>query len=122
MIRVRHDAAALLLTGDAEQAAETAMQARAAYLGAAVLKVAHHGSRTSSGWSFLDAVDPTVAVASLGADNRFGHPAPEVEARYASRGVAFYRTDRCGAVTIAVGREGIRVVTARPACREPRGP
>jgi competence protein ComEC len=119
VIRVRHGATALLLTGDAEQAAETAMHDRASRLGAAVLKVPHHGSRTSSGWSFLDAVDPRIAIASLGADNRFGHPAPEVEARYAARGVAFYRTDRCGAVTLVVGRDGLRVETARPACREP---
>jgi competence protein ComEC len=81
VIRIRQDATGLLLTGDAEQAAETAMQARADRLGATILKVPHHGSRTSSGWLFLDAVDPAVAVASLGADNRFGHPAPEVEGR-----------------------------------------
>jgi competence protein ComEC len=124
VVRVRGGATALLMTGDAEQAAERAMEQRADRLGAAVLKVPHHGSRTSSGWTFLDAVDPLVAVASLGAANRFGHPAPEVEARYASRGVPFYRTDRCGAVTVTVtvADGGLRVTTARPACREPDVP
>ncbi len=122
VIRVRDGTTALLLTGDAEQAAEAAMLAHADRLRAAVLKVPHHGSRTSSAWSFLDAVDPAVAVASLGADNRFGHPAPEVEARYAARGVAFYRTDRCGAVTVTVRDDVREVVTARSACRDVRTP
>jgi competence protein ComEC len=98
------------------------MLARADRLRAAVLKVPHHGSRTSSAWSFLDAVDPAVAVASLGADNRFGHPAPEVEARYAARGVAFLRTDRCGAVTVTLRRDRLAVATARPACEAVRTP
>jgi competence protein ComEC len=116
VLRVRVGAAAVLFTGDAERAAEDAMLARPATLGAAVLKVPHHGSRTSSAWPFVAAVAPTAAVASLGAENRFGHPAPEVTARYARAGVGLYRTDRCGAVTVTPTRDGLRIGTGRPGC------
>jgi competence protein ComEC len=53
---------------------------------------------------------------SLGADNRFGHPAPEVTARYVRAGVDVYRTDRCGAVTVTPAPDGLRIETGRPAC------
>jgi competence protein ComEC len=117
VLRVRVGSAAVLLSGDAERDAEAAMvRAGAAALRAAVLKAPHHGSRTSSGEAFVAAVDPSVAVVSAGADNRFGHPAPEVAARFARRGVALYRTDRCGAITVD-GRGLVpRVTTMLPAC------
>jgi len=116
VIRVRVGQAAMLFTGDAERDAEAAMLTRPERLGATVLKVPHHGSRTSSSWPFVSGVDPAVAVMSLGADNRFGHPAPDVEARYARRGVAVYRTDRCGAITMEPERDSLRISTANPAC------
>ncbi len=116
VIRVRVGQAAMLFTGDAERDAEAAMLARPDRLGATVLKVPHHGSRTSSSGPFVSGVDPAVAVISLGADNRFGHPAPDVEARYARRGVAVYRTDRCGAITMEPERDGLRIYSANPAC------
>jgi competence protein ComEC len=100
VLRVFDGMSSVLLTGDAEVDAEAAMLAAPDRLRSSVLKVPHHGSRTSSGWRFVEAVDPAVAVVSAGADNRFGHPAPEVLARYARRGTIVRRTDRCGAVTV----------------------
>jgi competence protein ComEC len=67
-------------------------------LSADVLKVAHHGSGNSSTAEFLAAVDPTYAVLSLGAGNRFGHPAPVVLDRLAQLGVTVLRTDESGTV------------------------
>jgi competence protein ComEC len=62
-----------------------------------VLLVPHHGSKTSSGAAFLDAVRPRWSVVQAGYRSRFGHPAPEVMARYGEHGLAVLRSDRCGA-------------------------
>jgi competence protein ComEC len=66
-----------------------------------VLLVPHHGSRSSSTEAFVAAVAPGTAVVQAGYRNRFGHPAPEVEARYLARGVQWRRSDACGAWTWA---------------------
>ena len=64
-----------------------------------MLVVPHHGSRTSSTPAFIAAVAPRVAVFTPGYRNRFGHPRPEVVARYIDAGIATYRTDFDGALT-----------------------
>lgn len=63
-----------------------------------VLKVGHHGARKSSQAEFLNRVTPQYAVISVGADNRFGHPAPETLRRLTEQPVLLFRTDRDGAV------------------------
>ncbi|WP_395701488.1 DNA internalization-related competence protein ComEC/Rec2 [Aquabacterium sp.] len=87
-----------LLTGDIEAPQEAVLLQR---LGPAlrsdILLVPHHGSRTSSSAEWLDAVQPRVAVVQAGYRSRFGHPAPDVLARYAERGIPLVRTDQCGA-------------------------
>jgi competence protein ComEC len=100
--QVRGEAAAsVLLTGDIEAAQEAALVARnGAALHSDVLLVPHHGSRTSSTPAFIDAVQPRVAVVQAGYRSRFGHPAPDVEARYVARGIEVVRSDRCGAWTL----------------------
>jgi len=106
----------VLLTGDIEAAAEARLVGARAPLASAVLKVPHHGSRTSSGPGFVAAVGPRVAVVSVGADNRYGLPAPAVEGRYRAAGVCVLRTDRCGAITVKLGDGAPRVRTERPGC------
>jgi competence protein ComEC len=95
----------LLLTGDLEAAQEARLVERAGAdaLRSDVLLVPHHGSRTSSSMAFLDAVVPRVALVQAGHRNRFGHPAPEVAARYAQRGIALLTTPACGAWTADIG-------------------
>jgi competence protein ComEC len=88
-----------LLTGDIERAAEKALVEENAPLAADLLKVPHHGSKTSSTEDFLAAVAPREAVASVGAANPFGHPAASVVERYEQAGVPLLRTDRDGAIT-----------------------
>lgn len=105
----------LLLTGDAEAAAEADLVARQRpALRADVLKVGHHGSRTSSGAAFVSAVSPQFAVVSCGARNRFGHPSPEVVDRLSLAGARVLRTDRDGGVEFRTDGETLRVRTARP--------
>jgi competence protein ComEC len=90
----------VLLAGDIEAAQEAALVARlGSRLRSDVLLVPHHGSRTSSTEGFLDAVQPRVAVVQAGYRSRYGHPAPEVLARYQARGIMLVRSDRCGAWT-----------------------
>lgn len=75
----------VLLTGDAGLPSEDAMLKQGLALAATVLKVGHHGSTTSTGRDFLAAVDPIAAVIQVGAENRYGHPAPEVVEALAGR-------------------------------------
>ncbi|MET0384152.1 MAG: ComEC/Rec2 family competence protein, partial [Burkholderiaceae bacterium] len=92
------DGRGALLTGDIEAPQEAALLARdAPALRADVLLVPHHGSRTSSTDAFLAAVRPRIAVIQVGYRSRYGHPAPEVMARYRAHGIAVVRTDHCGA-------------------------
>lgn len=93
-----------LLTGDIEAATERALLAED--LDARLLKVAHHGSKSSSGEPFLDRVGARVAVVSAGRRNSFGHPASAVLRRLAERGIKVLRTDRDGVVVVRVEKGG----------------
>jgi len=99
VLRVRDAAGrSVLLTGDIEAPQEAALAARLGpELRSTLLLVPHHGSRTSSSERFLDAVQPQIALVQAGYRSRFGHPAPEVLARYRARGIMLVRSDRCGA-------------------------
>ncbi len=98
----------VLLTGDIEAAQEAALVA--AHSGTAALRgqmllVPHHGSRTSSTADFIAAVQPQVAVVQAAYRSRFGHPAPDVVARYERQGIRLLRSDRCGALQWPAGAD-----------------
>jgi len=97
VLRVSCGDVSFLLAADIEAPAERALIANGVGLRSTVLKVAHHGSKTSSTAEFLDAVRPRVAVVSAGKDNPFGHPAPEVVDRLDDYAVV-YNTADAGAV------------------------
>jgi competence protein ComEC len=109
VIRFTYGQTSLLFTGDIEEEADTFVVAWGERRRAQILKVAHHGSRTSSRPLFVEWADPEIALISVGPRNKFGHPAPEVVARYQRRGVQVYRTDHCGAVTFTVDTEGYEI-------------
>lgn len=88
-----------LFTGDAEADEEADLLATHQPLPCDVLKVGHHGSRTSTTPSFLAAAHPRIAVISVGAHNLYGHPSAEIIDRLRDSGVKTYRTDQQGAVT-----------------------
>lgn len=88
----------MLLAGDAERGVERELAAAGRLSDVDVLKVGHHGSKTSSSAPFLRAVSPEYAVVSSGKGNRYGHPYTEVIDRLESFGIAIVRTDRDGDV------------------------
>ncbi|HVR63337.1 MAG TPA: DNA internalization-related competence protein ComEC/Rec2, partial [Polyangia bacterium] len=119
VLRIDFAGRSLLFPGDLEAAGEGELVGQATAgqsVRADVLKVPHHGSRTSSSDELLDAVAPSLAVASLGWQNRFRFPAPEVVARYAGRRIRWLRTDRAGAVTVTVAPDGRIAVACERGC------
>jgi competence protein ComEC len=99
--RIAYGEKTFLLTGDMERPMEGLLRADPDALHADVLKVGHHGSRTSTIPPFLDAVAPSVAVVSAGYENSFGHPHPDVVKRLAERHIAILRTDQDGLVSVS---------------------
>lgn len=108
--RIRVGGFTMLLTGDAEAGEERWLleHAREA-LDVDVLKVAHHGSNTSSTDEFLDAVTPRLALVSVGTGNVYRHPSPSVMASLASRGVVAMRTDHHGTVVVRTDGRSVEV-------------
>jgi competence protein ComEC len=107
----KHD---ILLPGDAQAEVEEALaRSVGAGLASEILKVGHHGSATSSTPRFLQMVRPKVAIISVAADNRFGHPAPETLDALQSAGVQVYRTDQDGTVEIIADTERMWIRTER---------
>ncbi len=107
VVRIDSAHGSALVTGDIEARTEQVLlRERAPLLRADVLVVPHHGSRTSSTHAFVRAVAPAIAVVGCGYRNRFGHPRPDVVARYAAIGARVVRTDFAGALafTFAAGR------------------
>jgi competence protein ComEC len=105
----------LLLAADIESEVERALLSSGAPLRANLLKVAHHGSRTSTSDAFLAAVDPTFAVVQAGRGNVYGHPAAQVLERLAARRTLVMRTDLDGQVLLAWDDGGPwRLSTGRP--------
>jgi competence protein ComEC len=98
VLRIEMGLVSFLLASDIGAAREHELVASGTRLGSTVLKVAHHGSRSSTTLEFLRAVRPTVAAISVGARNPYGHPDPAVLARLAEAGAPIARTDRDGAV------------------------
>jgi competence protein ComEC len=110
VLRITYGARAMLLVGDAEREEEgTLLATAAARLRADVLKVGHHGSRTSSSPAFLAAVAPREAIVSAGRRNRFGHPSPQTLAALRGAGSRVWRTDRDGAVEVTTDGRSLDV-------------
>jgi competence protein ComEC len=102
VLRVEIRGVSALLTGDIEAAAQRAILAAHPVLDVDVLKVPHHGSADQDG-DFLTATAPELAVVSVGVDNDYGHPDPDLLASWQARGVPVARTDRDGDVAVTAG-------------------
>ncbi len=112
-LKIKMGDISFLLSGDAEIPVEQALVAGGQDLRATVLKSPHHGSKTGSSAMFLEAVNPQIVVISVGADNRFGHPAPEVLQRYTNYGITVLRTDKQGTIELITNGERLWLETSR---------
>ena len=101
----------MIFTGDIEEIAEKhILQEYRHNLGifsSQILKVAHHGSKTSSIKEYIDVVNPKIALIGVGENNKFGHPNEEVLTRLKTRGTRIYRTDQNGEILVMVDKKGV---------------
>jgi competence protein ComEC len=111
VMRVTFGQRSLLLTGDVERGIEQEMVYANSLHTTDVLKVAHHGSRTSSTEEFLSAVQPKFAVISAGFENSYGHPHPSIVERLHEHHAAVLRTDMDGTITIRTDGRRLNVST-----------
>ena len=110
VIKITYGERSMLFVGDAEHEEEGTLLATAgARLRADVLKVGHHGSRTSSTPAFVAAVAPREAIVSVGCRNRFGHPHPLTLSTLQTSGARVWRTDRDGAVVVTTDGRSLDV-------------
>ena len=113
VLRIDYGNTSFLLTGDMENTAETDLVNSGANLKADVLQVGHHGSSTSTGYLFLNAVLPEMGVISCGAGNKYGHPHEETLSILWDAKVDVYRTDLQGTITIGSDGQNFTVGTER---------
>src|SRR5882762_9887840 len=107
VLRVRYGAERLLFQADAGLPVEGRLVGTVGRVD--LLKVGHHGSRSATSDEWLDELAPRQAVISVGRNNTYGHPAPEVLQRLARHGITVFRTDRSGTITFYTDGQGERV-------------
>ena len=113
IMQLRFGKTAFLFTGDAELAAETTVLPYRTMLKSAVLKVGHHGSRTSSSTAFLESIQPEYAILSLGSFNKFNHPANVTTSTLSNMGADTIRTDLAGAAVFTSNGRAIKWLKSR---------
>ncbi len=111
VLEITYKRRSILLTGDAERQTESDMVQSGLLRPVTLLKVGHHGSRTSSSEDFLAAVSPRFALISDGYKNQFHHPHPDVLARLADHHVAVFRTDQRGLLTFSTDGDHVQLTT-----------
>lgn len=105
-----HGKNSFIFTGDAEKESEKEMlKAHKSILKADLLKLGHHGSKTSTNADFLEAVAPDCAVISVGEKNSYGHPDMEVIESLKDKGVKLYRTDRDGDILVESNGKSLKI-------------
>lgn len=118
VLRVDLGDVSFLFTGDAERPEEQMLLNSGARLDATVLKVGHHGSDTSTTYSFLREIMPKVAVIPVGKGNSYGHPDDNPLSRLRDADVDVYRTDLQGDIVITTDGTDLRIRTEKSASRE----
>jgi competence protein ComEC len=111
VLRLRYGHRTFLLTGDAEADVESALVAAADELHCDAVKVAHHGSRTSSTEAFVKAARPALAIVSVGQDSPYGHPHPEIIERWRAAGARVLTTGSSGTTTLSTDGVDLKIET-----------
>lgn len=111
IMKVTYGKTDFLFTGDAEKLVER--QVLDDNIQSEVLKVGHHGSTTSSGRDFIEAVDPTYAIISCGKDNDYGHPHDETVELLEEKDILYYQTDQLGTIMVESDGEHIVIVSEK---------
>jgi competence protein ComEC len=111
VLRIEYGERAILLTGDIEQAAERSLLVSQQALHTDVIKVPHHGSKTSSTEDFVVATKPQFAIISVGRNSRFGHPHKEVVERWQANGATVMTTGNNGTITITTDGHDLGIKT-----------
>ena len=106
VLQVRFGGATFLFMGDAGAEEERSLIQSGADVRCDVLAVGHHGSGSATGYVFLRQALPKYAVISVGAGNRYGHPAESTLSRLRDAGCTVYRTDQSGTITIVTDKNG----------------
>lgn len=106
VLQVRFGGATFLFMGDAGAEEERSLIQSGADVSCDVLAVGHHGSGSATGYVFLRQALPKYAVISVGAGNRYGHPAESTLSRLRDAGCTVYRTDQSGTITIVTDKNG----------------
>ena len=111
MLLLRFGDTGFLLTGDIEKEGEAAVLKAGIALHSDVVKVAHHGSRTSSTAAFVSTTNPSLAIISVGRHSIFGHPNKEVVERWRASGADVMTTGQRGTITVVTDGRGLNVST-----------
>ncbi len=111
VLRIVYGSRVILLTGDIERAAETELVSSGGTLAADLVKVPHHGSRTSSTKSFVDATRAQYAIISVGRNSPFGHPHAEVVERWKAAGANVMTTGTSGTISVSTDGKDLKITT-----------
>lgn len=110
VLRLEYGQTSFLLPGDAEEKVEQQLLASGQQVASDILKAGHHGSRTSSSEQFVLAVQPKQVVISVGAENKFGHPHPEVIDRFTRLGIPWLLTSQQGRILLTSDGQQIHLI------------
>ncbi|MRH41442.1 MBL fold metallo-hydrolase [Aquibacillus halophilus] len=110
-LKLTYNEIQFIFTGDADKSAETTMLNSGFNLQADILQLGHHGSSTSTQSSFLDEVDPSIAIYSAGSDNSYGHPHDEVVNLVQNSNIDLYGTDVHGTIIVSTDGKDYKVLT-----------